>query len=251
MSKLFWKMSCWERQFQGGGAGTGGMRRPQLVHHAQGLLGQVVGEVVAVGIVVDVDVVVVGAQPVGLVEVGEGVEDPVEAVEASLQGPAGLGGAVAEVGVFGQVPLADDERGPARAAEGLGDGHRVVAQLVGVAGEAGIGVGHGGHAGHVVVESGQQRGPGGRAHRVDVEVGVAQALGGQAVELGGVDLRAVTAQVGVAQVVGHHHDHVGRPRRRDRRLRPVGLGGGEDLADGALEARVRRGRVHGRWGRAL
>ena len=135
---------------------TGGMRRPKLVHHAQRLVGQVVGEVVAVGIVVDVDVVVVGAQPVGLVEVGEGVEDPVEAVEAPLQGPAGLGGTVAEVGVLGQVPLADDEGGPARAAEGLGDGHRVVTQLVGVAGEAGIGVGHGGHAGHVVVESGEQ-----------------------------------------------------------------------------------------------
>ena len=207
------------------------------------LVGQVVAEEVAVGVVVDVEVVVVLVQPVGLVEVGEGVEDPVVAVEAPLQGPARLGGAVAEVGVLGEVPFPEHQRGPARVPEGLRHQDRVVAQLEGVAGETGIAVGHRGHAGHVVVEPGQQRGPGGRAHRVDMEVGVAQALGGQAVQLGGVDLGAVAAQVGVAEVVGHHHDHVGGASRRGRRLRPVRLRGGEDLADGAFEARVGRGRT--------
>ena len=187
----------------------GGMGRPQLVDHAQGLVGQVVGEEVAAGVVVDVDVVVVLVQPVGLMEVGEGVEDPVVAVEAPLQRPAGLGSAVAEVGVLGEMPLAEHQRGPARVSEDLGHQDRVVPQLEGVAGKTGVPVGNGGHAGHVVVESREQRGPGGRAHGIHVEVGVAQALGRQAVQFRGVDLRSVAAQVGVAEVVGHHHDHVG------------------------------------------
>ena len=52
------------------------------------LIGQVVGEVVVVGILVDVDVVVVLVEPVRLMEVREAVEDPVVALEPLLERPA-------------------------------------------------------------------------------------------------------------------------------------------------------------------
>ena len=223
----------------------GGVRGPQLVDHGRGLVGEVVGEVVAVGVAVHAHVVVVPAQPVGLVVVGEGVEDAVEAVEAPLEGPGVFGGGVAEVGVLGEVPLARHQGGPAVVPEDLGHGDGVVPQFVGVAGEAGVAVDDVADPGHVGVEPGHQRRPGGRAHGVDVEVGVAHALGGQPVQLGGGDLGPVAAQVGVAQVVGQHDHHVGGAGGGPGRRRPVGLRGGEDGAHLPAEPGIRSGRVSG------
>jgi len=106
------------------------------------------------------------------------------------------------------VPLADHERGPAGITENPGHGCGIGAQLHGEARKAGVTVADGCHTGHVVVEAGQEGGPRGRTHRIDVEVGVPQALSGQLVEVWGVDLGPVRAQVGKAKVVTQHHDHV-------------------------------------------
>ena len=95
-------------------------------HHVDGAVGDVVGEVVAVGVAVDGHHVVVLDDAVRLVEVGEGVEDPVEAVEAPLQRPRVLGAGLVLVAVLAQVPLAGHQRGVAVVPQDLGDGGDVV-----------------------------------------------------------------------------------------------------------------------------
>ena len=124
-----------------------------MADHADGPVGQVVGDVVAVGVLVELDGVVVLDQPVGVVQVGEGVEHAVVAVEAALARPRVAGAGVGQVAVLGEVPLADGEGGVAGVAEHLGGGGHVVGQLGGVAGEAGIGVGHVAGAGPVRVHA--------------------------------------------------------------------------------------------------
>ncbi len=62
--------------------GLVGLRRLEAADHRDRLVGDVVGEVVVVGVLVDLDLGVVLDQPVRMVEVGEAVEDPVEALEA-------------------------------------------------------------------------------------------------------------------------------------------------------------------------
>ena len=219
--------------------GLVGVRRLALAHHRHGPVGEVVGEVVAVGVVVDLDLVVVLDQAVGVVQVGEGVEEAVEAVEAPLAGPRVLGPGVRAVGVLGQVPLADHQGRVAVVAQDLGQGGDVVGQLHGVAGEAGVEVGDRAEAGPVGVEAGEQRRAGGRAHRRDVEVGVPHPAGGQRVEVGRGDLRAVAAEVGEAEVVGQHDHDVGGARRRRRPRRPPALRTGEGAAQLPLESRWR------------
>ena len=84
-----------------------------LADHAERPVGQVVGEVVVVGILVDVQRMVVLVETVWLVEVGEPVEDPVEAVEPRLQRPAVLRTSLGQSAVRAQVPLTHHETGPA------------------------------------------------------------------------------------------------------------------------------------------
>ena len=218
------------------------MRRPQLVHHPRRLVGQVVGEVVAVGILLDVEVMVVCVEPVGMVEVGEGVEDPVVAVEAPLQGQLALGAPSLrwESLVRCHFPSMNVAQPASRNVSDMVT--RVVAQLVAVTREPGVAVGHLTHAGHVVVEPGQQRRPSRRAHRVDVEVGVAQALGREPVQFRCLDLGPIAAEIGVAEVVGHHHDHVRRPLAAGSPARASGARMWRRSCRRALKTRVRRGR---------
>ncbi len=61
-------------------------------------------------------------------------------------------------------------------------------------------------------------GAGGPAAGGVVELCEAQTAGGEFVEMGSGDLPAVTAKVGVAEVVGEEEEHVGRG---DQRLRFV------------------------------
>ena len=96
------------------------MRCSDLVDHVDRLIGEVVGEVVAVGVLVDRNVVVVLVEPVRLMEVREAVEDAVVALKALLQRPAVTGPGVGEMRVLAQVPFADHERGPAVVAEQFG-----------------------------------------------------------------------------------------------------------------------------------
>ncbi len=84
-----------------------GMVGAELTDHADGLIGQVVGEVVVVVELVDVEHPVVLEQLVRLVEVREPVEDPVVALEPDLERPRLLRPAHRVVAVLAQVPLAD------------------------------------------------------------------------------------------------------------------------------------------------
>jgi hypothetical protein len=74
------------------------------------------------------------------------------------------------------------------------------------------------HADRVVVASGEQRRPGRRAQRGDVEVGELQAAGGEGVDVRGVDVGAVAAELGEAGVVEQDDHHVGRVGAGVRRL---------------------------------
>ena len=65
------------------------------------------------------------------------------------------------------------------------------------------------NAGLVGVESGEQRRTARAAARGVVELGEAQAAGGEAVEIGGVNLAAVAAEIAEADVVGENDDDVG------------------------------------------
>ncbi len=149
-----------------------------------------------------------------MVQVREAVEDPVEAVEPPLAGPRVLGAGGVGVGVLGQVPLAGHERGPARVPVDLRRGRGVLGQLHGVAGEARVAVGDVADAGPMAVQAGEQGRPGRRAHGGDVEVRVPDPPGGEGVDVGGPDLRAVAAEIRVAEVVDEDDEDVGRVGRR-------------------------------------
>ena len=222
--------------------GFGGMRCPNLVDHVDRLIGEVVGEVVVVGVLVDRNVVVVLVEPVWLMEVREAVEDPVVPLETLLQRPTVARTGIGEMRVLAEVPFADHERGPAVVAEQFGHRDGVATQFMGVAGEAGIAVSDVPHARHVVVEAGEHRGARRRAHRIDMEVGVAHTTGSEGVEVGRVDLGAVAGEVGEPEIVGQHHDDVGRTSGRRREGRPGRFGRREDPSDLSVET------VVGLWG---
>ena len=156
----------------------GGVATTHLTDHRQGLVGEVVSEVVVVGVVVHVDDVIIFVKSVGLVEVCEPVKEPVVAVEPPLAGPGGAGSGLGEAVVRAKVPFTDHQGRPATVPEGLGHGYRVITYGRRIPREARVRVTDGGHAGHVRVEAGEQGSPGRRAHRVDVKVGVAQPLVG-------------------------------------------------------------------------
>ena len=210
-------------------------------HHLDRPIGDVVGEVVVVGVGVDVHRRVAVDQSVGLVQVGEAVEKPVEAIEPTLGRPGVERPGIGAVAVLGQVPLAHHGGEVARIGENLGGGGHVIGQLHGIAGKPGIGVGHMAHPGQMRVDAGEQRRPGRRTHRGGVVVGEPQRAGGQRIQVGGGDLRAVATQVGVPQVVGHDHDHVGGALGCGGLARPPRVGPGHRAARPSLEVAVRTG----------
>ena len=62
----------------------GRMRRAKPPHHVDGVVGEIVGEVVALWVFVDFDDVVVLIEPMWVVQVGESVEDSVVAIRTPL-----------------------------------------------------------------------------------------------------------------------------------------------------------------------
>ena len=176
-----------------------GVVGPQRLEVGDRLVGDVVGEVVAVGVLVDVDGGVVADQPVGVMEVRPALEDPVEPVEPALERPRVARGAVVHDRVAGEVPLADREGGVAGASQHLGERVDVGADLHRPPREAGIEVGDAGESGAVGVEPGQQGGSRRRAQRARVVVREAQPVGCEAVERRRRDLRSVRADVAEAR----------------------------------------------------
>ena len=202
----------WAKYRKNGFAGVGGL---DLADHPHGAVGEVVGEVVAVGVLVDVDDGVALVQAVRVVEVGERFEEPVVLVEPALQRPRVLVAGFGQVGVLAQVPLADREGGVAVGAEHLGHRRLVLGQLAGVAGEPGVDVGD-----LCRRPTACALRPVSSAARVGEHSGATwklvyrSPLAARASRLGVGISAAVAAEVGEAEVVGHHHDDVRRALRR-------------------------------------
>ena len=103
--------------------GVGGL---DLADHPHGAFGEIVGEVVVVGVLVGVDHRVALVHPVRMVEVGERFEEAVVLLETALHRPRVLVAGLGEVGVLAQMPLAHSEGGIPAVAEHLGDGRLVL-----------------------------------------------------------------------------------------------------------------------------
>ena len=154
----------------------GRVRRLALADHRDRPVGEVVGEVVVVGVAVDLDEVVVLDEAVRLVQVRERVEDAVEAVEAALARPRVLRPRGGAVGVLGEVPLPHHQRRVPLVAQELGDAWRRRSSAPSRSpGKPGSTCATVPSAGEVRVQAGEQRRPRRRAHRRRVEVGEAEA----------------------------------------------------------------------------
>ena len=141
--------------------------------------------------------------------VGLACRESVEAVEAALQGPMVVGPGRACLVDGYLVPLAGSQRLVAVGAQHLRQVRRFSR---GEAAGIRIPVHHFGnpaHADAVVIAPRQQTRAGGRAQRRHVKVGIAQAIGRQAVEGGRLDVRAIAAELGIADIVQDDHDDVG------------------------------------------
>ncbi len=228
-----------------------GVRRADVDHALDGVVHQVLGQMVAVGRR-EPERRVVGHQ-IGRELVGLAAEKAVVALEALAEGPAiAGGGGVLLVGGC-QVPFPDCERRPSRLAQHLGDEAAGLRDAAVVPGEPHAQVGDAAHGAGVVVAAREQAGPGRRAHRGGVEVAVAQAVRGEAVEPGRVDVGAEAPELREADVVEHHQHHVGGTawgagRDRPRRDR-FGEGGGDPARKGLPVAVHERLRHAGRLAR--
>src|SRR6185437_16392139 len=208
------------------------------LHLGDGVVGEVPGERVSVGVNGDGDAGVVFVE-YGAVLVGPSVAVSIEVVEAALQGEVGILAFGAVFKGWGKVPLSD---GPCRVAvefEGLGEGFGIaghpaaLGRLVfgvapaGIDGEQplerfgqrlagvtlfglfGVRCGEEAHFYGLGIAAGEQGGSSGGADGVGVEADVADAVAGEAIDVGGVDFTAVASEVGVAYVVDDDDEDVG------------------------------------------
>ena len=86
--------------------------------------------------------------------------------------------------------------------------HHAVILISEMLGEGGS-TGEGRSAGLITVEAREERDAGGVALGGIVELGEAESALGELVQVGSRDFRAVAADVGEAEVIGHDHDDVG------------------------------------------
>ena len=188
----------------------------QVAQELDGPVGQIGAEVVAV-----VDrarrahcVVVVVERRDELV--GLPAVEAVPAVEATAERPGGPRVGHVGLALGAQVPLAHRVGGVPGGPQHLGEETVLARWPPPVAGEPGGQVGHAAHAAAMVVAPREQAGPRRRAQRGGVEVGQPHALGGDAVDEGRLDVGAVAAELGEADVVEHDQHDVGRALGRRR-----------------------------------
>ncbi len=204
-----------------------GLVAPELAEPGDGLVGQVLGEVVALVRCPGRVHVRVVADEFGRPVVGVPAQEPVVVLEALGQRPVVEGPRRRPLVTRGEVPLAHAERGVAVRPQDLGHRAGLVGDPALVAGEVHGQVRQHPHPHPVVVAAGEQARPGGRADGGGVEIGEPDATGGQPVDGRGGDVRAVAAELSEPGVVEHHHHDVGRPgtvRRRGGRGPRVGGG---------------------------
>ncbi len=200
-----------------------------VLDHADGLVGQVLAQVVPVlGPTRRLDVVVVTDQ-VRCPVVGVALEEAVVALEAEAERPGVEGPGGRALPARRQVPLADGQGGVPGVAQQAREGGGGLRQAGVVTGEGERDVGQESHPDGVVVAPREERRPCRRAQGGDVEAVEGRAPGGQRVHVRRPDVGAERAQMPESGVVEHDRDHVRRARRW---LREVGetrrrLGRGE------------------------
>ena len=202
-----------------------------VAHVADGVVGQVGAEVVAVVFVQPYGPVVLPQLRTPLV--GQGAVKAIPAVKATAQRPAVMRACRAVVGHVHQVPLANGIAGIGMRRQHFSNGGGSARNFAPVAGVAPRPFGNDTHADGMRVATGQQARARGRAHRGDVKVVVAQAPGGQRIHARRGDFRAIAADVRKAHIVQHDEQDVRRADGGGGLGRPPGRGiavGGADLA---------------------
>ena len=176
---------------------------PGIGDELDGLVDQVLGQVVALlGRLGRLDLVVVVDQ-VRVVLVGIAAQEAVVALETASQGPAVVGTGGGFQLRWDQVVLADHVGVVALGQQHLREEAILERDIAVIAGVAGGEFRDAGHAIGVVVASGENAGTRGRAERSGVHVGIAQPTLGQAVQVGCLDGAAVAAELAVAGVIQH------------------------------------------------
>ena len=186
----------------------------------------------------------------GLELVGDGVEEPVVALESAAERPLVVRPDRGDLVGRGDVPFADRERAVTGIAQDLRERARVDRNRAALARKTAVGVRDDRHADRVVVAPGEQRSAGGRAQRRRVEARVREAARREGVHVRRLDLAAVAAEAAEAHVVEHDDDDVRAAGRRPARRRPPRgrlLPGAADLP---LELGLRRGAETGCGGLA-
>src|SRR5487761_1229155 len=152
--------------------------------------------------------------------VGLATVEAVPAVEAAGEGPRVPARAEVCLVLGGEVPLADRVRGVPVVTEDLGEEPVLPRGPSPVPRETHRQLRHPPHPAAVVVPAREQTGARRRAQRRGAEVRQPHALGGETVHHGRGDVRAVTAELGEANVVEDDQHHVRRAGRRCRVGRP-------------------------------
>ena len=200
-----------------------------VLHHADGLVGQVLAQVIALlGPARRLDVVIVTDQVGGPV-IGVALQEAVVALEPEAERPRVEGAGRRALPAGGEMPFADGHGRVARVAQQAGESGGRLGQSGVVAGKAQRDVGQEPHADGMVVAAREEGRSGGRAQRRDVEAVERRAVLGQGIEMGGPDVGAESPEVPETGVVEHDGDDVGGTLGR---LRVVGeswgrLGWGE------------------------
>ena len=179
-----------------------------VLQHPDRLIGEVLGEVIAVGrFPRRLDRVVVDLQfrrP--LVRVA--AEEAVEAFETQAEWPAIERARRAPLRARRQVPLTDGVRGVAVVAQVPCERRRRLRDARAVPLVPNRELGQHPHADRVVVATGEHGGAGRGAERGDVEPVVAQPARGQGVDVRCRDVGAEAAELREPEVVEHDHEHV-------------------------------------------
>ena len=152
--------------------------------------------------------------------IGLAPEKAVKALEAATERPLVLRTSHGHLPGRSQVPLADGEGGIAVAKKDLRQKPAVFRHGGVIAGEAGGDLDDATHAVGVMVPAREEGGPRRGAESGGVEVRVPEPVGGQPVEGGRGDVRSVTPELGIADIVEQDDHHIGGPLGGGRKRWP-------------------------------